>query len=37
MTNVLAPVPVGGTHIEFWALLLDPCWMALAKRSGSLS
>lgn len=34
MTNVLAPVAVGGTHIGFSTLRMEPCWMALGQAAG---
>jgi len=32
--NVLAPVPVSGTHIGFSTLRMEPCWMALGEAAG---
>ena len=34
MTNVFAPVPVGGMHIGFSTLRMEPCWMALGQAAG---
>lgn len=32
--NVLAPVPVSGSHIGFSTLRMEPCWMALGEAAG---
>lgn len=32
--NVLAPVPVSGSHIGFSTLRMEPCWMALGQAAG---
>ena len=32
--NLLAPVPVSGTHLGFSALRLEPTWMALGEAAG---
>jgi hypothetical protein len=32
--NLLAPVPVSGTHVGFSTLRMEPCWMALGEAAG---
>ncbi|KAI5781930.1 FAD dependent oxidoreductase-domain-containing protein [Geopyxis carbonaria] len=32
--NLLAPVPVSGTHVGFSTLRMEPCWMALGQAAG---
>ncbi|WP_234734944.1 FAD-dependent oxidoreductase [Tellurirhabdus bombi] len=32
--NLLAPVPVSGTHLGFSTLRMEPCWMALGHAAG---
>ena len=34
LDNVLAPVPISGTHIGFSTLRMEPCWMALGQAAG---
>ncbi|KAI5817327.1 FAD dependent oxidoreductase-domain-containing protein [Pyronema omphalodes] len=34
VNNVLAPVPVSGSHIGFSTLRMEPCWMALGQAAG---
>lgn len=33
--NVLAPVPVSGSHIGFSTIRMEPCWMALGQAAGT--
>ncbi len=33
-TNLLAPVPVSGTHLGFSTLRMEPTWMALGEAAG---
>jgi len=33
--NILAPVPVSGSHIGFSTLRMEPCWMALGQAAGT--
>ncbi|KAF8254043.1 hypothetical protein K440DRAFT_618644 [Wilcoxina mikolae CBS 423.85] len=35
VSNVLAPVPVSGSHIGFSTLRMEPCWMALGQAAGT--
>lgn len=32
--NLLAPVPVSGTHVGFSTLRMEPCWMAMGQAAG---
>jgi hypothetical protein len=32
--NLLAPVPVSGSHLGFSTLRMEPCWMALGQAAG---
>ena len=34
VVNVLAPVPVSGSHIGFSTLRMEPCWIALGQAAG---
>ncbi len=34
VTNLLAPVPVSGTHLGFSTLRMEPTWMALGEAAG---
>ncbi len=34
ITNLLAPVPVSGTHLGFSTLRMEPTWMALGEAAG---
>ncbi len=35
--NLLAPVPVSGTHLGFSTLRMEPCWMAMGQAAGVAS
>ncbi len=35
--NLLAPVPVSGTHVGFSTLRMEPCWMAMGQAAGIAS
>lgn len=37
VANLLAPVPVSGTHVGFSTLRMEPCWMALGQAAGIAS
>ncbi|MBN1417730.1 MAG: FAD-dependent oxidoreductase [Planctomycetes bacterium] len=32
--NLLAPVPVSGTHLGYGTLRMEPCWMAMGEAAG---